>query len=100
VGGYNKSMSPKPAPDDFRPEYKKEDLGQGVLGKYYESYQSGTNIILLDPEVAAVFPNSESVNQALKSLIEVAKSSVKASSSEGIPQGSSRATKVRASSIR
>jgi hypothetical protein len=59
--------------DDLRPEYKKEDLGKGVRGKYYESYQKGTNLVLLSPDVAEVFPNGEAVNEALRSLIELAR---------------------------
>jgi hypothetical protein len=45
-----------------------------VRGKYYERYQKGTNVIVLDPDVAAVFRDSQSVNQALRLLIDVAKS--------------------------
>jgi hypothetical protein len=59
-------MSPE---DDMRPEY---DLRGGVRGKYYKQYTEGTNVILLDPDVAAVFHDSESVNQALRALIQVA----------------------------
>jgi len=61
--------------DEMRAEYVREDLGEGIRGKYYEQYQEGTNLILLDPDVAAAFPTSESVNQALRSLIEVARRS-------------------------
>ncbi len=62
--------------DELRPEYKREDLGEGVRGKYYEQYQSGTNLVRLDPDVAAAFPNSEAVNKALRSLMELAERSV------------------------
>ena len=55
--------------DDMRPEY---DLRGGVRGKYYKQYMEGTNIVLLDPDVAAVFGDSESVNQALRVLIKAA----------------------------
>lgn len=61
--------------DDLRPEYKREDLGQGVRGKYFESYQKGTNLVLLSPDVAKVFPNEEAVNKALRSLIDLAQKS-------------------------
>jgi hypothetical protein len=57
--------------DEMRPEY---DIRGGVRGKYYERYQKGTNVIVLDPDVAAVFRDSQSVNQALRLLIDVAKS--------------------------
>jgi hypothetical protein len=53
--------------DDMRPEY---DLRGGVRGKYYKQYMEGTNVVLLDPDVAAVFRDSESVNQALRVLIK------------------------------
>jgi len=55
--------------DEMRPEY---DLRGGVRGKYYKRYQEGTNVVLLDPDVAAVFHDSESVNQALRVLMKAA----------------------------
>ena len=55
--------------DEMRPEY---DLRGGVRGKYYQQYRQGTNIVLLDSDVAAVFRDSESVNQALRVLIKAA----------------------------
>ncbi|MGD1102717.1 MAG: hypothetical protein ABSA59_11675 [Terriglobia bacterium] len=55
--------------DEMRPEY---DLRGGVRGKYYQHYQEGTNIVLLDSDVAAVFRDSESVNEALRVLIKAA----------------------------
>jgi len=61
--------------DEMRAEYVREDLGQGVRGKYYEQYKEGTNLIVLDPDVAVAFPTSQSVNEALRSLIEVARRS-------------------------
>jgi hypothetical protein len=62
--------------EEMRPEYRREDLGPGVRGKYLEAYRGGTNLVLLSPEVAKVFPTEESVNQALRNLIEVAQKSV------------------------
>jgi hypothetical protein len=62
-------------PDELRPEYRREDLGKGVRGKYFESYQEGSNLVLLNPEVAKVFPTEAAVNKALKSLIDVAQKS-------------------------
>jgi hypothetical protein len=55
--------------DEMRPEY---DLRGGVRGKYYQQYKEGTNVVLLDSDVAAVFHDSESVNQALRVLIKAA----------------------------
>ena len=61
--------------DELRPEYKREDLGTGVRGKYFEEYSKGTNLVLLSPDVAKAFPTEEAVNQALRSLIEIAQRS-------------------------
>ncbi|MGC9197033.1 MAG: hypothetical protein ACP5IL_16530 [Syntrophobacteraceae bacterium] len=62
--------------DELRPEYRREDLGPGVRGKYLEAYRDGTNLVLLSPDVAKAFPTGEAVNNALRSLIEVAQRSV------------------------
>jgi len=61
--------------DELRPEYRREDLGKGVRGKYLESYRKGSNIILLSPDVAEVFPTEEAVNDTLRSLIDLAQKS-------------------------
>ena len=63
------------ASDELRPEYKRDDLGVGVRGKYFESYNKGTNLVLLSPDVAKVFTTEEEVNEALRSLINLAKKS-------------------------
>jgi hypothetical protein len=63
------------ASDELRSEYKREDLDQGVRGKYFESYSKGTNLVLLSPDVAKVFTTEEEVNDALRSLITLAKKS-------------------------
>ena len=62
-------------PDELRPQYRREDLGKGVRSKYFESYQKGSNLVLLNPDVAKVFPTEAAVNKALKSLIDVAQKS-------------------------
>jgi hypothetical protein len=62
--------------EEMRPEYRREDLGPGVPGKYSAAYREGTNLVLLSPDVAKVFPTEEVVNEALRSLIEVAQKSV------------------------
>ena len=62
--------------DELRPEYRREDLGKGVRGKYFESYQKGTNLVLLSPDVAKAFPTEEAVNEALRSLIHLAQKSI------------------------
>jgi hypothetical protein len=58
--------------DDMRPEYDLSKLKNQVLGKYVERYSQGTNLVLLEPEVSKAFPDSASVNSALKMLIDVA----------------------------
>jgi hypothetical protein len=55
--------------DDMLPEY---DFSRGVRGKYAKRYAAGTNVVLLAPDVAKVFKNSEAVNAALRGLIEIA----------------------------
>jgi hypothetical protein len=51
--------------DDLRPEYRREDLGKGVRGKYFSSYQKGSNLVLLNPNIATkAFPTSDAVNDA------------------------------------
>lgn len=65
--------------DELRPEYKREDLGKGIRGKYFEAYQKGTNLVLLSPGVAKVFSTEEAVNEALRSLINVAQKSISSS---------------------
>ncbi|HUQ72436.1 MAG TPA: hypothetical protein VM165_23110 [Planctomycetaceae bacterium] len=59
--------------DDLRPEYNPAVLKNGVRGKYYERYQSGTNLALLAPEVRAAFPTDDAVNEALRSLMAPAR---------------------------
>jgi len=62
----------KPA-SDLRQEYDLSSLKGGVRGKYFERYQSGTNLVLLSPDVARHFPNEQSVNSALRELIRAGK---------------------------
>lgn len=60
----------------LRHEYRREDLGRGVRGKYLRTYRTGTNLVLLRPEVAAVFPTEKAVNDALSSLIQLVRHSM------------------------
>lgn len=46
------------------------DFSKGSRGKYARRYKGGTNVVLLEPDVARAFPDSESVNKALKRLME------------------------------
>ena len=63
--------------DDLRREYDLASLKGGVRGKYYKQAAAGTNLVLLDPDVARAFPDSPSVNRALRLLQEVAVKSSK-----------------------
>lgn len=56
--------------DELRPEY---DFSGGVRGKHHAAYQAGTNVVLLEADVAQAFPDSASVNRALRLLLDVAK---------------------------
>ncbi|MEN9521009.1 MAG: hypothetical protein RLZZ381_3597 [Cyanobacteriota bacterium] len=58
--------------DELRPEYDFSQLTGGVRGKYVERYREGTNLVLLDADVAQAFPNEASVNEALRLLMEIA----------------------------
>lgn len=62
----------KSVSDDLRAEYKRSDFGKLERGKYYERIKASSNVVILDADVAKVFPNSASVNKALHNLVEVA----------------------------
>ena len=53
---------------DLLDEY---DFSKGVRGKYAKRYAEGTNVVVLAPDVAAVFPDAESVNDALRALVQI-----------------------------
>jgi len=59
--------------DELRPEYDLSQLKGRVRGKYARRCEAGTNLVLLSPDVAPYFPDEQSVNHALRSLIGVAK---------------------------
>jgi hypothetical protein len=56
--------------DDLRPEYDFSQMKGGVRGKYVERYREGTNLVLLDPDVAAAYPDAKAVNDALRLLLQ------------------------------
>lgn len=60
--------------DELRPEYRREDFGKMVRGKYAKQCKAASNVVVLDPEVAKAFPNGAAVNDALLGLLEIAKS--------------------------
>ena len=74
---FMKKARPKPE-GELRAEYKRSDFaGPMVRGKYAKRLRKSSNIVVLKPEVAAAFPHGEAVNNALQSLIEVARTTTR-----------------------
>lgn len=64
-----KKLDPKIySPDGMRREY---DFSKGVRGKHAAKYASGTNVVLLDADIARTFPNSEAVNDTLRKVLQL-----------------------------
>jgi hypothetical protein len=59
----------RPEDNDLRPEYDFASMKGGVRGKYIARLRKGSNLVLLDPEVAAAFPSAEAVNEALRGVL-------------------------------
>ena len=57
--------------DDLQTEYDFAQMSGGIQGKYAKRYHSGTNLVLLEPDIAKAFPTEESVNEALRLLMQV-----------------------------
>lgn len=55
--------------DTLRDEYSEELIKSGVRGKYTKSYREGSSIVLLDPDLHKIFPDSEAVNRALREYV-------------------------------
>jgi hypothetical protein len=68
------NMSKTTNSDEIRQEY---DFSGGVRGKHHHAYQQGSNVVLLEPDVAEVFKNSASVNHALRMLMKLADEELK-----------------------
>ena len=81
-----------PKYDELRAEYRREDLGPLVRGKYAAQYAKATNVVVIEPTLTKVFPNSEAVNDALRSLLSIASTAI------GITSRSSRTSRKRAAS--
>ena len=67
-------MNPQPRKadaDEMRPEY---DFSRGVRGVHHEAYRAGTNVVFLEPDLVEAFPDSASVNQALRLLVRLSRS--------------------------
>lgn len=67
--GDNMKKTAKTEPDEMRPEYDLAALGPGVRGKYFSRAVAGMNVVRLDADVAAAFPNEMAVNAALRGLL-------------------------------
>ena len=60
--------------DELQPEYDLKSLfKRGVRGKYVDQYRKGTNLVLLEPDVAKAFPNEKAVNEALRLVMKLNK---------------------------
>jgi hypothetical protein len=77
---------------DLRPEYDLSQLKGGVRGKYYKRAKAGTNLVLVEPDLMDAFPDAQSVNRALRLLLEVARQS---SGGAGRQTGQARPTSHR-----
>lgn len=60
--------------DEMRSEYRREDFGKMVRGKYAKQCKAASNVVVLEPAVAKAFPNGAAVNEALLGLLNIAKS--------------------------
>jgi hypothetical protein len=70
-----KKPSAKSADKDMRAEY---DFSRGVRGKYFRRYHRGANVVVLEPDVAKIFPNADSVNDSLRALANIIRRQEKA----------------------
>jgi hypothetical protein len=76
-----KKKTNKSIDDDLRPEYDPRLIRSGTRGKYAARYKRGTNLVLLEPDVARAFPTEQAVNNALRLLMTVAGKSIVAKES-------------------
>jgi hypothetical protein len=58
---------------DMRPEYDFAAMKAGAPGKHYEQYRKGSNVVLIEPDVAAAFPTEDAVNEALRGVLGTAR---------------------------
>jgi hypothetical protein len=63
-----KKASAKKNNNELRPEYDLSKLKGGVRGKYYREATAGTNLVLIEPDLNNLFPDTESVNRALRRI--------------------------------
>jgi hypothetical protein len=70
----------KSSDDELRAEYDPALIRSGVRGKYVKRYNASGTVVALAPDVAAAFPNAKAVNEALRLLMQVARTSVRSAS--------------------
>ncbi|WP_435546747.1 hypothetical protein [Desulfobacterium sp. N47] len=88
-----KSKASKPVVDDLRPEYD-FDYSKAVRGKYYRRLlEEGSNVIILEPEIAKAFHDSASVNEALRSLLLITQSTKRLTTSRSTGSSKKRASR-------
>lgn len=63
----------KPEQDELRAEYRRENLGEMVRGKYVQRCREASNVVVISPDVQKAFPNVQAVNEALRGLLELAR---------------------------
>jgi hypothetical protein len=63
---------PRTVVSDMRAEYDFESMKGGVRGKYVKRYRAGTNLVLLEPDLAEAFPTAAAVNEALRAALRLA----------------------------
>ena len=77
-------MNPEDLQDELRPEYD-FDFSKAVRGQYYKQYLESSNVIVLDPDVAAAFQNAKAVNEALRAMLRFAEQTSKLTTHSSTP---------------
>jgi hypothetical protein len=85
--GNSMKKAKKSNPDDIRAEYKRSDFKKLERGKFYKQVTARSNVVILQPQVAEAFPNSEIVNETLANLLKLAKRSSRLKSRLTRPRG-------------
>jgi hypothetical protein len=84
-----KKSSERPGNGEMRSEYDLSVMKGGVRGKYYQQYRKGSNVVLLEPDVAEAFPTENTVNEALRGILDTARAVRRTG---GLPDHSLRGT--------
>lgn len=95
-----RKVSVKKKLDGLRAEYDLSRLEGGVRGKYYRQATAGTNLVLIEPELAEVFPDTESVNRALRLLVDTAGAVTARSRQRGVANKPLQPTRAAQASVK